>query len=104
MTQQVDETTPAVAALRAFAGGVCAGNGLPHLLNGLVRNEYPCKAGNGIVPNTVAGSVALALVPLIVGKNHAVDARAKWILGLLGASVMFGIHMRFGGELENSRF
>lgn len=80
------------SAGRAFLGGLWIGNGLPHLISGVVDRNYSCKLGNAPAPNLVAGVVALTIAPLFFGPVRSPDIKVARALAGLGATVSLVIH------------
>lgn len=80
---------------RAFLGGLWAGNALPHLINGLANNRYPCKLGSSPASNVLAGAVALSIVPFLLGPDRPTGATVRWTLAGVGATVSLVVHARF---------
>jgi hypothetical protein len=49
--------------------GVLFGNGVPHFVRGITKQNYPCMLGNGPVPNLIAGWLSFVLAGVL----------ARWI-------------------------
>ena len=67
-----------------FLAGVLFGNGIPHFVRGITKENYPCMLGNSPAPNLIAGWLSFVLVGLV----------ARWIdldrfrdVALIGASI-----------------
>jgi hypothetical protein len=58
------------AIILSFLAGVMGGNGIPHFVKGITKENYPNVMGNGPVPNFIAGWSALVITALLI---HAVD-------------------------------
>jgi hypothetical protein len=68
-----------------FIAGVWFGNGIPHFVKGVTKEDYPCGLGNGPVPNFLAGWLAIATTPLFLYLGHASShPLAAWITAALG--------------------
>jgi hypothetical protein len=52
-----------------FLAGILFGNGIPHFVRGITRENYPCMLGNSPVPNLIAGWLSFVLVGIL----------ARWI-------------------------
>ena len=50
----------------SFLAGVMGGNGIPHFIRGITKENYPNVLGNTPVPNFVSGWVALIITALLV--------------------------------------
>lgn len=68
-----------------FLGGIWFGNGIPHFIRGITKQNYPSMLGNGSVPNLIAGWMAIATTPLFLYWAHTSDYPvAAWIAGAIG--------------------
>jgi hypothetical protein len=77
----------------SLLGGAWTANGIPHLLNGLVRNPYPCELGNSPGANVVAGSVALSASPAFyLWSDVSAHLVAAWAGTAVGALALFAMH------------
>ena len=82
-------------AFFSFLGGLWAGNGAPHLINGIARQDYPCKVGNGPTSNVLAGGLAMATSPLLfLAARGSGYSAVTWIFGTIGAFVSLVLHAR----------
>jgi hypothetical protein len=45
-----------------FLVGVLFGNGIPHFVKGIMKENYPCMLGNSPTPNLIAGWLSFVLV------------------------------------------
>ncbi|MFJ6322044.1 MULTISPECIES: hypothetical protein [unclassified Rhizobium] len=53
----------------SYLAGVLFGNGIPHFVRGITKENYPCMLGNGPTPNLIAGWLCFVLVAVL----------ARWI-------------------------
>lgn len=81
----------------SFIAGVWFGNGIPHFVKGITKENYPNVLGNTPVPNFLAGWVAIAITPLLVYWAHAADHPVEaWIAGTLGVLAIGLFHSWHG--------
>jgi hypothetical protein len=74
-----------ITIMLSFLAGVWGGNGIPHFIKGIAKENYPCMLGNAPVPNLIAGWLAIATTPLFLYWAHPADHPiAAWIAGSLG--------------------
>lgn len=79
--------------LLAFLAGALLGNGLPHFIRGITNEDFPCKAGNGPVPNFLGGWASLVIIGLIVPHldlEHG--SKAAFLAGCAGLLVFGYLH------------
>jgi hypothetical protein len=73
--------------LLCFAAGVWSGNGVPHFIRGITKNQYPTALGNGPVINFVVGWIAIVTTPVWLlwadVDHHRVAAWSAAATGLL---------------------
>jgi hypothetical protein len=73
------------AIIVSFLAGVWFGNGIPHFVRGITKQNYPSALGNSPIPNLFAGWLAIATTPLFLllvdPTKHPV---ACWVAALLG--------------------
>jgi hypothetical protein len=71
--------------IMSFLAGVWFGNGIPHLVRGITKQNYPSALGNGPIPNLIAGWTAIATTPLFLYWVHPADYFvASWAAGAVG--------------------
>lgn len=90
----------------SFLAGVWGGNGVPHFVRGITKQDYPSALGSGPVPNLVAGWLALATTPLwLLWSQAATYPVAAWISGSLGVLAIGLFHAGPGafGRSSGSR-
>ena len=69
----------------SFLAGVWFGNGIPHFMRGITKQNYPSMLGNEPIPNLIAGWIAISTTPLwLYWSNAASYPMAAWIAGALG--------------------
>jgi len=83
-----------------FPRGVMGGNGIPHFVKVITKENYPNVFGNSPVPNLVAGWVALVLTVLLVHwaqvEQYPVWAFTSGALGVLLIGLFHAWHGAFG--------
>jgi hypothetical protein len=87
--------------LLGFLAGVLLGNGIPHFVKGITKEQYPTVFGPGPVPNLIAGWVSLVIVGALVRWNGWPADDATWIstaLGLLTIGLFHAGPGAFGRE------
>ena len=73
--------------LLGFAGGVCAGNAIPHFVRGITKQRYPNIWGGGPIPNVLAGWGGLVLAALLL--HNAFDGPSTaWAFSAMSAGVL----------------
>ncbi|MEU6248950.1 hypothetical protein [Glycomyces sp. NPDC047010] len=86
--------------LLTLIAGLLAGNGLPHFIKGITKEDYPTVFGNGPVPNLIAGwsSLTIAAIVLMLADLGAapVAATAGISLGVLAMGLFHAQVGAFG--------
>jgi hypothetical protein len=72
------------SALLSFLAGVLFGNGVPHFVRGITKQNYPCMLGNGPVPNLIAGWLSFVLAGVVA---RWIDFGAQRDVALMAASL-----------------
>ena len=83
-----------------FLGGVFAGNGVPHFVQGITRSSYPCLLGNSSLPNLVAGWASFVLAALLLQvaafDRYPSVVEASAAVGVLVIGVFHAAGLAFG--------
>ncbi len=73
--------------LFGFLTGVFFGNGIPHFIKGITKENYPMIFGNKPVPNLIAGWFSFILASVFgyysLMSNHALAAFISFTIGIL---------------------
>lgn len=86
-----------------FLAGVMGGNGFPHFVKGITKEDYPNVMGNSPIPNFLAGWSALIItVLLVVWAQPALHPLESLIGGALGVLVMGLFHAWHGAVGKKS--
>lgn len=64
--------------------GILFGNGVPHFIKGITKENYPCMLGNSPTPNLIAGWLSIILAGFVV---QWIDTNRFYNASLLAASV-----------------
>jgi len=50
----------------SLLAGIVFGNGVPHFIKGITKENYPCMLGNSPTPNLIAGWLSFILFSFVV--------------------------------------
>jgi len=86
----------------AFLAGVFGANGVPHFVQGITNENYPCLFGNSSIPNLIAGWASLVVAGILAyWANVPQYPAASLVAGAVGALLMGLFHaagLAFGRE------
>ena len=86
--------------LLSFLAGVMGGNGIPHFIKGITKENYPNMMGNTPVPNFLAGWSALVITALLLSAaqidQNPLGALVSASVGVLLIGLFHSWHGAFG--------
>jgi hypothetical protein len=86
--------------LIGFLTGVLAGNGIPHFIRGITRQNYPSVFGSGPATNLVLGWLGLVLASIgfawIITSPDGIAALAAAAVGVLAIGLFHATIGAFG--------
>ncbi|HEX2623526.1 MAG TPA: hypothetical protein VHL11_25370 [Phototrophicaceae bacterium] len=68
----------------SFLAGVMGGNGIPHFIRGITKENYPNMIGNTPVSNFVAGWVAIITTVVLI---HVAQVEQNPVIALVSGSI-----------------
>ena len=84
----------------SFLAGIMGGNGLPHFIKGITKENYPNMLGNTPVPNFLAGWVAFVITALLIHwaqvDQYPLGAFIAAAIGVLVMGLFHAWHGAFG--------